>query len=110
MQRSKKIEKKNDIRFYDGWSFAIINGRLGEIHFMKNFGIWAHCYVKRNEFSKSEQKMIDDDIKKCQFSYRKGYYYDKIRKIKYKVPSFNKIFPDLKNKKRKSLSSLKLDK
>ena len=56
MQRSKKLKRKNDIRFYDGWSFAIINGRLGEIHFMKNFGIWAHCYVKRSEFSKSEQK------------------------------------------------------
>lgn len=110
MQRSKKIEKKNDIRSYDGWSFAIVNGRLGEIHFVKNFGIWAHCYVKRSEFSKREQKMIDSDIKKCVFSYRKGYYYDKIRKIKYKVPRFNKIFPDIKNKKIKSLSSLKLDK
>lgn len=110
MPISKKIEKKNDIRSYDGWSFAIVNGRLGEIHFIKSFGIWAHCYVKRNEFSKSEQKMIDADIKKCQFSYRKGYYYDKIRKIKYKVPSINKIFPDLKNKKHKLLSSLKLDK
>ena len=56
MQRRKKIEKKNDIRSYDGWSFSIVNGRLGEIHFVKGFGIWAHCYVKRSEFSKSEQK------------------------------------------------------
>ena len=104
MKRNKKNEKKNDIRSYDGWSFSIVNGRLGEIHFVKGFGIWAHCYVKRSEFSKREQKMIDKDIKKCIFSYRKGYYHDKIRKIKYKVPSINKIFPDLKNKNRKSMA------
>ena len=54
--KAEKIEKKNDIRSYDGWSFSIVNGRLGEIHFVKGFGIWAHCYVKRSEFSKSEQK------------------------------------------------------
>ena len=56
MQRSKKIEKKNDIRFYDGWSFAIVNGRLGEIHFIKSFGIWAHCYVKEMNFLRVSRK------------------------------------------------------
>lgn len=111
MQRNKKIEKKDDIKSYDGWSFAIVNGHLAEIYFANNFGVWAHAYVKRSSFkTKSEQKMIDADIKKCVFSYRKGFYYDKIRNIKSKVPSINKIFPDLKNKKYKPLSSLKLDK
>ena len=101
------MKKKNDIKFNDGWSFAIVNGRLAEIHFKKGLGIWAHAYVKRTEYStKREQKMIDEDIKKCVFSYRKGYYYDKIRKLKHKVPSIKKIFPDL-NKKGKVLSSLK---
>lgn len=106
MKISKKIKKKNDIRSYDGWSFAIVNGRLAEIHFAKSFGIWAHAYVKRSSFkTKSEQKMIDADIKKCQFSYRKGFYYDKIRNIKSKVPSINQIFPYLKKKDCKSIFS-----
>ena len=87
------------IKFNDGWSFAIVNGRLAEIHFKKGFGIWTHCYVKRSEFSKREQKMIDEDIKKCVFSYQKGFYYDKIRKLKFKVQSINKISPDLKKKR-----------
>ena len=89
----KKIQKKNNIKFNDGWCFAIVNGRLAEIHFKKKYGIWAHAYMKRSEFSKKEQKMIDSDIKKCQFSYRKGYYFDKILRIKHKVPEIRKIFP-----------------
>jgi hypothetical protein len=92
------MQKKNNIKFNDGWCFAIVNGRLAEIHFAKNLGIWAHCYIKRSEFSKKEQKMIDADIKKCVFSYQKGYYYDKIRKIKHKVPDIKKVFPDLKKR------------
>ncbi|MFA4975480.1 MAG: hypothetical protein WC839_00960 [Candidatus Paceibacterota bacterium] len=103
----KKIQKKNNIKFNDDWSFAIMNGRLVEIHFKKGLGVWAHFYVKRSEyFTKKEQKMIDKDIKKCVFSYQKGFYYDRIKKIKYKVPSVKKIFPDL-NKKRKILNFLK---
>ncbi len=84
-------------KFNNGWSFAIVNGRLAKIHFDKKYEIWAHCYVKRNEYSKSEQRMIDSDIKKYQFAYRKSYYIDKIRGLKHKVPSIYKIFPDLKN-------------
>ena len=95
------MEKKNNIKFNDGWSFAIMNGRLAEIHFKKGLGIWAHAYVKRSEYStKKEQKMIDKDIKKCVFSYRKGFYYDKLRKLRYKVPNINKVFPNLKKKGR----------
>ncbi|MEK7539227.1 MAG: hypothetical protein AAB595_01120 [Patescibacteria group bacterium] len=80
----KKKELKNNIKFNDGWSFAMVNDHLAEIHFRKGFGIWAHAYVKRSEFStKREQKMIDTDIKKCVFSYKKGFYYDKIKKLKH---------------------------
>jgi hypothetical protein len=93
------MKKKNNLKFNNGWSFAIVNSRLAEIHFAKGLGIWAHCYVKRSEFSKGEQKMIDIDIKKCVFSYKKGFYYDKIRKLKCKVPDIKKIFPDLKTKR-----------
>jgi len=95
------MKGKNNIKFNNGWSFAIVNGRLVEIYFEKGIGFWAHCYVKRNEYSKREQRMIDVDIKKFIFSYRKGFYYDKIKKVKHKVPSRNKIFPDLKNRNRK---------
>jgi len=58
------------------WCFAIVNGRLAEIFFdkKKKNGIWGHCYVKREKYSKAEQKMIDSDIKKCKFTYRKGNY------------------------------------
>lgn len=94
-----KNKNKNNIKFNDGWCFAIVNGRLSEIYFAKKFGIYAHCYIQRSKFSKREQKMIDADIKKCVFSYRKGYYYDKIKKLKYKVPSIKKVFPESKNSK-----------
>ena len=81
------------IEFNSGWCFVIVNGHLAEIFFGKQYGIYGHCYVKREEYSKGEQRMIDADIKKCQFTYQKGYYFDKIRKIKHKVPSRNKVFP-----------------
>jgi hypothetical protein len=60
-----------------GWCFAIINGRLGEIYLKVDGGvngIWSHCYIKREEFTKTEQKMIDKDIKKHRLVYRKGKY------------------------------------
>ncbi|KKR53331.1 MAG: hypothetical protein UT90_C0010G0004 [Parcubacteria group bacterium GW2011_GWA1_40_21] len=79
MQRKERTEKKNNIKYNDGWSFAIVNGRLAEINFAKGFGVWSHAYIK-----------------KCIFSYRRGYYHDKIRNIKSKAPSINEIFPDLK--------------
>ena len=98
------MKKKDTAQFNSGWSFAIVNGKLAEIHFKKGLGIWAHAYVKREEYkTKREQKMIDQDIKTQVFSYRKGYYYDKIRKVKIKIPSIKKIFPDLKSKKYKTL-------
>jgi len=88
-----KSEKK--LKFNDGWCFAIVNGRLAEIYFRKKCGIYAHCYVKRAEFNKGEQKMIDKDIEKYRFIYRGGYYIDKIRGIKHKVPARKKVFHDI---------------
>ena len=98
----KKRKNKDAFALTDGWCFAIINGRLGEIHFRKGIGIWAHSYEDRTSYkTKAEQRMIDTDIKKYQFTYRKGYYFDKIRGIKQKVPSEKKIFPELYDKNAK---------
>ena len=43
--------------------------------------------------------MIDSDIEKYQFVYRKGYYFDKKRGIKHKIPDIHKIFPEIKKYK-----------
>lgn len=80
------------IKFNDGWCFATINGRLAEIHFHKKWGIYAHCYIKREEYSKKEQKMIDSDIKNYQFIYRKKYYIDKKLGTKQKAPGMREVF------------------
>ena len=61
------------------WCFAIINGRLGEIYFNKNgkSKIYGHCYIKQEEYSKKEQKMICSDTKKYHFTWRNGVYKEK---------------------------------
>lgn len=92
---------KKKLKFNDGWCFATVNGRLAEIYFKKKYGVHSHCYVKREEFNKREQKMIDADIKKCQFVYRKGYYLDKLTGIKSKTPKIMEAFLEFKNKNRK---------
>lgn len=61
------------------WSFAIINGKLGEIYFEKTKNgktkLLGHCYVKKEEFkTKEEQKCIDTDIKKSRIIYRNKKY------------------------------------
>jgi hypothetical protein len=66
--------KKESIKFNRGWCFALVNGRLVEIFFDEEHGIYGHCYVKKEEYSKREQRMIHSDIKKYQFLYRKGCY------------------------------------
>lgn len=93
---------KKGIKFNDGWCFAIVNGRLAEIHFDSKYGIWGHCYVERKEYNKKEQKMIDSDIKKYQFIYRKGYYFDKKLGTKQKVVPIRKIFPEIKKHEKRS--------
>lgn len=87
------------VKYNDGWSFAKVNGRLAEIHFDKKYGVYAHCYVNRKEYNgKREQKMIDADIKKYQFIYRKGYYLDKLTGIKSKAPKMEEVFPEIKRR------------
>lgn len=58
------------------WCFAIVNNKLAEIYFTeKTKKIFGHCYVKREEYkTKSEQKMIDRDIKKVRLMYRNKKY------------------------------------
>lgn len=57
------------------WQFALINGRLAELFFEKEKGkvrMLGHAYVKRSEYTtKREQRMIDADLKKMRFVYRK---------------------------------------
>jgi len=72
--KRRKKEKYN----FDGWQFAIVNNRLAEIYFDKKRGVWGHCYVKGEDYSKREQKMIDEDIKYARFVWRNKKY---IRKI-----------------------------
>ncbi|MFA4890171.1 MAG: hypothetical protein WC587_00840 [Candidatus Paceibacterota bacterium] len=88
--------KNNSVKFNDGWCFATVNGRLAEIYFDKKRGIFAHCYIDKKEYNKSEQKMIASDIKKYKFVYRNGYYFDKIQKVKHKKVSIYKIFPEIR--------------
>ena len=83
------------------WSFGMINGKLAEFHFEikkgKFYFTYGHCYVKREEFkTRREQKMIDEDIKKYQFTYRKGKY----RKVGDSTPLLVKHFELPKGKLR----------
>jgi len=100
-----RFPKRGETIFNDGWSFALLNGRTAEIYFKKKYGIWAHCYIDRDKFSKAEQHMIDSDTKKHIFSYRRGMYFDKLAGIKFRRVSERKIFsgPWRKWKKGKSL-------
>lgn len=99
-----KLKKK--LKFNDGWCFAILNGRLAEIFFKKKYGIYSHCYVQREEYSKQEQKMIDTDIKKCRFIYKKRYYTDKLTGVQTRAPKSEEVFPEIKNKNLKSFLTL----
>ena len=61
------------------WSFAVVNGKLAEIHYdqMENGTrkLYGHCYVNKSEYkTKQEQKYIRDDTKKMRFSWRKKRY------------------------------------
>ena len=58
-----RYREENNITYGNGWCFALVNGRLAEIFFDRKFGIWGYCCVKRKEYNKREQRMIDADIK-----------------------------------------------
>ena len=61
------------------WSFAIINGKLGEIYFEKTktgkIKLEGYCYVKREDFTEKEElAMLEEDIKKLKITYRNKKY------------------------------------
>ncbi|MDO8624230.1 MAG: hypothetical protein Q7R54_02640 [bacterium] len=62
------------------WSYALINGRLGEIHFEQKRGkpyILGHGYVNKNAFMTAyDKKLIKVDTGKYRFTYRKKKYID----------------------------------
>lgn len=59
-----------------------MNGRLAEIYFSPE-GVLGHCYVNVDEYSKKEQEMIEQDVKKYRFTYRDKTYFDQLRKLKF---------------------------
>lgn len=101
MTNSKyKILNTNDL-LNDGWAFATVNNRFAEIHFTKGFGIWGHVYEDKSFFkTKKEKDMIKKDLKKYHFTYRNRFYFDKINKLKTKVPDIKKVFPESKTPKK----------
>lgn len=60
------------------WCFALINGKLTEVHFEKAGNqpkILGHCSVKLKDYnSKKEQKYIKKDTTKFQFTYKNKKY------------------------------------
>lgn len=57
------------------WSFAIVNGRLAEVHFDDHKRIYGYCYVERNNYkTKQEQRWIDEDTKRLRIVYRNKKY------------------------------------
>ncbi|MDR3642821.1 MAG: hypothetical protein P4L74_04315 [Candidatus Doudnabacteria bacterium] len=59
------------------WCFAIVNGKLSEIHFEKGKQpkVFGHCYVQPSEYkTKKEKNWIKEDIKRFRFTYKKGKY------------------------------------
>jgi len=69
------------------WQFAIVNGRLAEIHYvgvkikkgMKFKKIYGHAYVDESEFkTKREKRWIKEDTQKTKLSYKKGIYRDRL--------------------------------
>lgn len=84
------------------WSFATVSGRLAEVFFDKVPAgpvIWAHCYIQRAEYTKREQKMIDDDLRKNRLTYRNKMYYDQVGKRWFKKAKRPAWLKNYRNKK-----------
>ena len=79
------------------WSFAIVNGRLAEIHYdqMKDGSrkLYGHCYVKANEYkTKREKQYIRKDTKNMHFLwYKKKYKYLGKEPTRYTTGSFKEF-------------------
>lgn len=80
-------------RFNDGWCFALINGRLAEIYFRRRHGIYGYCYVDRQSFrTKQEQLDIQHDTARFQFTFRNGWFRDKLNDYRFKLAAAHKVF------------------
>lgn len=99
--------KQKKMQWNSGWCFAIVNGKLAEIFFEKGHGIWGYCFVKREAYSAKEQKMIDADIKRCRFTYRKGWFTNQIDGTRQRRPSMRTIFPKYRKEDCVSFEELK---
>jgi len=106
--KKKVTSKTDDDRNY--WAYAMVNGKLSDIWFTKKEGVHSHGYFNKDAvFSKREQKIIDRDIEKNVFTYRKGTYYNRITKQKH-VLDLRKIEKDRKKYEKELRVSLKKDK
>ena len=60
------------------WSYALINGRLGEIYFSRPRGklvIEGHSYISPTEtFTKAEVAALQHDIQRTQLTYYRQQY------------------------------------
>ena len=73
-----------------GWCFALINNRLAGIYFDEK-GIFGYAYVTRNEYlTRKEQKRINADTEKFQFSYKRRMFKNKFTGEKLKLVEFNR--------------------
>jgi len=80
-------------RFHDGWCFALVNGRLAEIYFRRQHGIYAYCYVDRQSFrTKRERLDIQHDIARYRFTFRNGWFRDKLNGYRFKLAAAQKVF------------------
>jgi len=98
--RYKNASQRKTTEYNSGWCFALVNGRLAEVFFTEKFGIYGHCYVNREEYRKSEQRMIETNLKKYRFTYRNDYYFDQMRKTKQKHPPVERVFLDINKYKK----------
>ena len=72
------------------WCFTLLNNRLAELYFEYDKAgrplISGHGYVDNiRDWSKHEQRLITQDLKKYRFSYRKGRYRDMLKDIRRKA-------------------------
>ncbi len=79
------------------WCFALVNGKLAELHYdkLKNSErrLYAHCYVKNSAYkTKREKKWIKEETKNARFTFRnKEYVYLGTRPLRYTTGSLKEL-------------------
>jgi hypothetical protein len=62
------------------WSFGKVNGKLAEVYFENKRGKshpYAHCFVQKEKYkTKSEQKWIEEDLKRVNLKFENYKYTD----------------------------------